>query len=138
MALKRKRYQGFSLIEVIISIAILAILVVAILSSMNFNFSHVLTMGRKTEAVQKAQAFLEAAYTSGIASIDSVATEMNCTYVSPGPLQASLYQSSQPNDVMFYAIEAKNSLDPESLDTVSVLVFYQSGSRFVTLSGQVP
>lgn len=67
--LKFKR-GGFTLIEIIISIAILAIIAVFFLSIFTNSFATIFTMGNKTGAAIENQNLLEAYY-SGTTTLDS-------------------------------------------------------------------
>lgn len=60
--------QGFSLIELVIAIALLAIVVVAFLGMFTFGFSTISTTGKKTVANYSAQSVIE----QSISDSDSV------------------------------------------------------------------
>ena len=131
--LKQNNKKGFTLIEIIVSIAIIGILAVALLSVFTSGYSTIFSMGRKTESSNEAQAFIERVYQEGIADINSIAIDFNSnTVVDSSQMNSGLYDQTEPDKVMFHNVNSSGD-QPK----VTVLVFYENGRRNVKVSALV-
>jgi prepilin-type N-terminal cleavage/methylation domain-containing protein len=54
--------NGFTLVEIVIAIAILGIILVPLIGVFTNGFTNVITMGNKTRAIAKAQAVIDYIY----------------------------------------------------------------------------
>ena len=61
-----KENKGFTLIEIILAMAILGIILVAFMGAFSGGFINIITMGNKSKAVAEAQAVIDFMYTEGI------------------------------------------------------------------------
>lgn len=111
------RNEGLSLIEVLISIALIGIMAVSFLAIFTNNFFAVFSMGRKTEAVAANQKVMELFYSgTEISVIDEIiANELPNTEYS-----------------------LTDGVGAEGTDLVVVTTFYNNGNRNVKLSAYVP
>ncbi len=131
---KKNRIKGFTLVEIIVSIAIIGIIVVPFLTLFTGSFSAIFSMGRKTEASNEAQAFIENVYQKGVGEVANIALTFNSTEENdPTKMNSTLYDSSGLNKQIFHNVDTSGS-HPK----VTVMVFYQSGNRSVKLSALVP
>jgi len=132
--LKKNRIEGFTLIEIIVSIAIIGIMVVSFLTIFTNSFSTIFSMGHKTESVNEAQAFIETVYQEGLDDIDVIASTFNSTKEDVVTnMNSSLYDPSGSNKQIFHNVDTSGTHDK-----VTVMVFYQNGNRHVKLSALVP
>jgi prepilin-type N-terminal cleavage/methylation domain-containing protein len=118
----KQRKSGLTLVEVIISLAILGIIAMAILQTFTFGFESIFSMGRKTKATQVAQEYMDLCYAS--TSFDT--GSFNIIIATPPPVG--------------YIIDATNSsaTGPVSgLFTVKITVIYNQ-NRSVALTALVP
>lgn len=131
---KKDAIRGFTLIEVIISLAILGIIAVSFLTLFTSSFSTIFSMGHKTDAANEAQAFIETVYLEGIGEIDSVAIKFNSTLeTNPSNFNSTLYDTTGPNKQVFHNVDSTGTYPK-----VTVMILYQNGSRQVMLSALVP
>ncbi len=132
--LNKKRKRAFTLVEIIISMAIIGIIVVPFLAMFTSSFSTIFSMGHKTEASNEAQAFIESVYNGGISEITNVALAFNSTEENdPANMNNTLYDPSGLNKQIYHNVDTSGT-QPK----VTVMVFYQNGSRLVKLSALVP
>lgn len=76
--------EGFTLIELIVSIAILAIIIIAFMPLFSFSFVNTFRSGNQSEAVYQNQSLLEESY-SGAEAVEGVtSTEL------PQPLEINI------------------------------------------------
>lgn len=130
-----KKHQGLTLVELIIAIAILTIIVLAFLNALSGGFINIISNGNKTRALSEAQSIID--------YMDAKGTDVESTLVGAFPkikakvdianLLSSPYDSSKP---IYYAVEDV-TVDSLTLDKVTVIVYYQNGSRYVTLSAML-
>lgn len=121
MRLKHKK-SGLTLVEVIISLAILGIIAMAILNTFTFGFESIFSMGRKTKATQIAQEYMDLCYAS--TSFDTVSFN---TIIANPPAAG-------------HSIDTLNSSatgPANGLFTVTITVIY-SQNRSVSLTALVP
>ncbi len=79
-----KNRRGFTLIELIVSIAILAIIIIAFMPLFSFSFVNTFRSGNQSEAVYQNQSLLEESY-SGAEEVEGViSTEL------PQPLEINI------------------------------------------------
>lgn len=120
MRLKSNK-SGLTLIEVIISMAILGIIAVAILNTFTFGYDNIFAMGRKTKATQIAQQYMDLCY---------VDTNLVANF---GTIKAATPPAG-------YSIDATNSTisgPVNGLYTVKFTVIYRQ-NRSVSLTALIP
>jgi prepilin-type N-terminal cleavage/methylation domain-containing protein len=126
--------KGFTLIEIIIAIVILGIILIPLIGVFTKGFTHIMAMGNKTRAIAKAEAVIDYIYAEGtyepsiltsVFAIDSMVNE---------ELEKSPYNPTKP---IYYSVDDYN-INGELFKKVTVLVFYQNGNRYITLSALVP
>lgn len=126
--------KGFTLVELILSIAIISIILVSILALYTGGISNIFMMGRKTEATNTAQGFIEAVYSQGTVNLVAIATQYGSTSeLSYANMNASLYNAANPGNVVFHNLDTSGANAK-----LTVIVFYDNGSRFVKLSTLLP
>lgn len=119
----KKNTAGLTLIEVIVSLAILGIIIIAILNTFTFGFDTIFSMGRKTKAAQIAQQYMDECYNSYPFNTTAFNTVINT-----------------PTSVTGYIIDTANSTisgPTNQLYTVKITVIYPK-NRSVSLTALVP
>lgn len=130
----KKNSTGFTIIEVIVSMAILGLIAISLLALFTNGYSTIFSMGRKTEASNEAQAFIEAVYEEGVDAISSIAIRFNSTEVANyADMNPSLYDTSGTSEQTYHNLDTTGT-HPK----ITVMVFYQNGSKNVKLSALVP
>lgn len=130
---KRVRLNaGFTLIETVVSIALIAIVVVSFLTLFSNNFDAIFSMGRKTVANKIAEECLSQYYSGGtITDLDSYNAAIQEKYGD----QYTVNIESSIENYSDNLIGDGNSLP---LKSVTVTVSYRNGTRSVQLVGLVP
>lgn len=127
--MKTKSKKGMTLIEVIIAIAILGIIAVSLLGAFLQGFSTIFSMGNKTRAMSTAQELVDMACDSGddsvLGSISTKATD-----------DTSFYRYDEGTKHKYRVLT--QTINGTIYDRVTVIVFYQRGKRYVTLTSLIP
>lgn len=127
--MKRKSKKGMTLLEILISIAILGIIAVALLGAFVQGFSTIISMGNKTRAMSIGQELIDMACDSGDASVlASKSTEASD--------DESFYRYDEGKDHKYRV--SIQTIGGISYDRVTVIVFYQRGKRHVILTSLIP
>ncbi|HBV97079.1 MAG: hypothetical protein JL50_12640 [Peptococcaceae bacterium BICA1-7] len=114
--------KGFTLVELLVSMAVLAILVVAFVNFFGWSITSIFESGQKTkDAVAKADTKLQQLYYS----MDDY--ESDSEYVSPGSVLT--YKGRELN----FCVEEATYLDVAGYK-VTVVVFYDNGERYVSMT----
>jgi prepilin-type N-terminal cleavage/methylation domain-containing protein len=134
-----KQNKGFTLIEIILAMAILGIILVAFMGAFSGGFINIITMGNKSKAVAEAQAVIDFMYTEGIDEAVLTSTFDIEGEISYSALETSPYNPAKP---IYYGVESETiGTTPPDIVTaqkVKVLVYYQNGKQFVTLTALIP
>ena len=133
-----KNREGLTLMEVIISLAILGIITVSIITIFSNSFSNVFSMGNRSKALAEASRKMEILYTipveeRNIDTLKDALVDATTVYVEG---EAALYQSTSDNIVRFMITPQTLLQDHDEENTgfaVTIVVFYQDGGRRVTL-----
>lgn len=124
-----KTKHGFTLIETVLAVALVAIVVASFLGMFTFGYDTVFSMGRETVATRIAEECL-GLYYSQYSSATMTA--------EPSSINSSIavIASGKPG----YTIEPRVITDNHTngLDLVTVVVKYRNGTRSVTLSALIP
>lgn len=134
-----KDKKGFTLVEVIIAMAILGIITISIITVFSSSFSNIFSMGNRSKAIAVASQKLEVLYTIPISMRDS--TTIKNTLLDDETIfvegdETLLYQQSDKNLTRF-KIQPKKLMDYNGEKIgyeITIVVFYQNGQRHVTLN----
>lgn len=132
---KRNNSQGFTLIEVLISMVILGIVIFAFLNLFGTSFANIFSMGGKDGAMAQASDLMDQLYDKqGREGLD----ESKIEEVFSGWSEANLDDNFTPNnqDNIEVNITKKSLFDNNGNDgyKVNVTVSYQGGERNVSLT----
>ena len=123
-----KRKKGFTLVELVVSIALLGMLAVVFLTMFSNGYINIIASGNRTRAVKVAETLLDKASKS--ANPDTINGE------STESTLADLYTRAGTEQSRYYhKTVTKNGTNYEEL---TVVVFYQSGERYITLTSLIP
>ena len=126
--------QGMTLIELILAIAILAILVVGFLSMFTFAYTNILSAGARSEEILEVQSIID---------------DMNSrVFNNPGEIEAYLISKGYNNSGSMTSIETMNGSNSVNFyvnntlqtkaDTdgyeVTILGFFRQGKNFVKIT----
>lgn len=149
---KNRHNDGLTLIEIIIAIAILAILVVSILGIFSGSFATIISMGNRTTALYEAQSIFNSfeSKISNPATVDAINVELN-SYVTVNSSDAELALTEDEfiaefNDkrIRFYANTDVATLSiggiQKAIDgfTLNIKVFYRNGTRNTVFTAFIP
>ncbi len=134
--------KGFTLLEVIISLAILGIIVVAILGLFTSDLRLIFFAGHKSEANIEAQAILDKIYEETVSkNLSSLSSEIDSIFTDMGLDSQYEKVTSQANfDAVFsgkrirYYLSTETLLSGSTIPVVSLRVYYNDGERFVTIT----
>lgn len=140
--------NGFTLIEIIVSFAIIGIIAVTFISTFTSGIQSIFIMGQKTSAVNDAQAFLEAVYEDYNVDIGDTDSNIYKLSASRADLDVSresdlstfntgLYNPNNPNNKLFYIVEDV-TINGKVFRKISVLMFYHNGKELIKLSSIIP
>lgn len=126
--------KGFTLLEIVVSIAIFGIMVATFLSMFSSNFSNICLMGNKSKAVEKAQGFIEKAWearSSDIFSRDDFKSKINeCSCID----DIRIYGGKEAN----FFKKDNCPINGKEYEKLTVAVFYQNGKKSVVISSLIP
>lgn len=128
-----KLKKGMTLVEIIVAIAVLAIVALVLLSIFTGAFSSILSMGKKTSAVARAQVIIDKVYETSPSTIASIQTQVETLGADADPFG----DPSITGDEIRYTVSTK-SIDGKNMTELTILVFYQNGDRHITLSALIP
>lgn len=120
----KKNTAGLTLIEVIISLAVLGIIIIAILNTLSFGYDTIFSMGRKTKAMQIAQGYIDMCYNTNQFTTSIFTT--NIISITP----ETGYSIDAANTNAAYDSQTK-------LYNVKVTILYRQ-NRSVSLTALVP
>lgn len=134
------RKKGMTLIEVVISIAILGIIAASFLTMFSNGFSNIFIAGNRTRALAKAQEIIDKAYSvretgaydTKLSGISSSSTLSNIYNYEAG--KTSKY-NLKDHPVSY---EADGTFKNDTYKELTVVVFYQRGKRYVVLRSLLP
>lgn len=130
--------EGLTLMEVIISLAILGIITVSIITIFSNSYSNIFSLGNRSKALAEASRRIEILYTipveaRNVATLKDALVDATTIYVED---EAALYHTTSENITRFM-INPKtlllNHIEENTGFKVTIVVFYQDGGRWVTL-----
>lgn len=139
------RKHGLTLIEIVISLAILSIIMVAFLSLFSNGFITIITMGNKSRASVEAQEIVdriysEASFTDKTELIQSVTNIVNSIDTNYEDYSSKIANFDEPNtnskNIRFYVSDPQAMLI-NNVYTVTVRVYYFNFQRYVTISSPI-
>ena len=146
---KYKNENGFTLIEVIVTIALVAILGTILFLLFTNSFSSILFSGQKDEAITEASNILDALYSvqpiesnNNISDIESAIDSHLSTLLSSevysrlSSVDCSNLKVSANSNVIRYCIDNQNEDGTLMTDgfNIEVIVFYLNGNKHVSLT----
>lgn len=132
---KQHKSKGVTLLEIVISIAILGMMGVIFINMFGNSFCNVLLMGNKSKAVEKAQGFIEKAW------------ESRSVNVSDGSIHAldGISKFTSSSDLLRYEFGCETKYCTKVVRVgginyykLSVAVFYKNGKKSVVISSLIP
>lgn len=116
--------KGFSLVEVLVALAILVILVAAFTNFFSWNIISIIDNGQKSQAVAEAEKKLEQLYYSMDNYVDDPEYVSNCNDILV----------KQPDRNCNFCVEEVTYIDGDVEGyNVTVVVFYKNGERHVDI-----
>lgn len=129
---KNKKSSGLTLIEIIIAMAMLGVILVAYLSVFTSGYVRIINMGNKTAAMTAAQEIVDSNSYSGLVSYADYDAMIAAPYDSVNDINGRYCTTS---GVLTPDLA---DLSPGSYDTITVMIFYQNGKDFITLTALAP
>ncbi|MCR3921438.1 MAG: prepilin-type N-terminal cleavage/methylation domain-containing protein [Firmicutes bacterium] len=115
--------KGFTLVEVLVAMVILAIITVSFINAFSSGYIQIVSMGNKTSAMKHAQEIIDTIYNNGAAASASVVDYSDLHLFSGNSAQYG-----------FSTVNVAGRLN----NKVTVVVFYNGGQKHVTLSTIIP
>lgn len=116
--------MGFTLIEVIVSLAILSIVAISLLSIFTSSFSIISSMGRKTKAMAEAQQVMDTVYKSGSITSSSIQDIIN--------------NETDKANIAFSLIDSFQVTTGINMHKVTITVYYDNRTKTVSLESLIP
>lgn len=130
---KIQNSKGLTLIEVLVSVALLTLISIILLTIFSGAYSSIFSMGRKTSAVAVAQSVIDQVYESGNATTAYIqgldGSPENVSFSDP-------YDPETDSSIRFDVNPIV--IDGENFNQLDVMVFYQNGERSVVLTALIP
>jgi len=127
-----RKKEGFTLVEVIITILLIAVVSTILLYLFTDSFKNIVHSGQKDEAISRNSNILDVIYsiekTESITDITTNVTISDLNYVD-----CSNLKNSTNSNISRYCIETVNNSDGDLVGfNVQVITFYLNGERSVT------
>jgi len=127
-----RKKEGFTLVEVIITILLIAVVSTILLYLFTDSFKNIVHSGQKDEAISRNSNILDVIYsiekTESITDITTNVTISDLNYVD-----CSNLKNSTNSNISRYCIEIVNNSDGDLVGfNVQVITFYLNGERSVT------
>lgn len=122
-----KNKKGFTLVEIIITIALLGITLIVILGLFSNNIQHIFSSGKKDEAIAEASNVMDKIYSIDPGSESEIADALDITKVNCN----QLYNNTNANISRYCLDKLSDGFK------VTVVVYYLNGKRNVSLTSFV-
>ena len=132
----KKSQSGFTLIEIVASLALLGIIAAAFLSIISFGIDGVFTMGRKSVASEVAEKCINAYYE--VADSDTTAGHYDNSNTTQNSAVAAKINTIRSENPLYSITNTVTGPSAENLYTVTVVVTYRHSTRSVTLNAIIP
>lgn len=131
-----RKNKGFSLIEVIIAMAILGIILIAFLSTFSFGFIQIYSMGHKSQAVAEAQRIMDEIYYYGDQALVSGTAVIDGAYVAPDTniLYATPLDGASLLDKNRIYFSAPQTAGDKKITEATVVTYYRDWKERVELT----
>lgn len=147
---KKNKRHGFTLIEIIISLAILSIVILSILGAFTNGFSYIMNMGRRTKAIEQAKKVVDTIILRESTEMDflyniktdndfktSFIDEINSGLVDGVTITnivANISDLTSPDNTKQATFDIVNN----KLYKVTITVQYNKGTKTITLTSLIP
>jgi prepilin-type N-terminal cleavage/methylation domain-containing protein len=131
-----KSNKGFTLVELIVSMAILSIIIVAFLSMFNFSFLTIVNSGKRTDAAFNAQTIIDDLYAQS--SLDDVSDVRNyLTSKGYNEVVNLVDVETYTSNAVNYNLSDTSVLSVNGA-SVTVVVFFNNNKNNVRVSAFIP
>ncbi|MCK8058900.1 MULTISPECIES: prepilin-type N-terminal cleavage/methylation domain-containing protein [unclassified Fusibacter] len=127
------KIKGFTLIELIVAIAILSIIIVSFLTLFSFSFTNMINEGHRTDATHITQTITDSLFATTFTSESGIESYLSSKGYGSESGDVSLYESKPIN---FNVMES--TLLTVTGCNVDIAVFYNDNNDFVTFTVFVP
>lgn len=151
----RSKNTGMTLVEIIIALAILGIITVSFLGMFSSSIMSIFAMGENSKSVVVAQAIIDQLYQGADRSSLTYDPDNPKGYISSlsiTELDGISYKVYKFKDNSFYSFDETDDDNAEirfqveesdlnygtNVKTITVLVFYQNGNRYIELVSPLP
>ena len=141
-----KDKRGLTLLEIILSLALLGIIVVGFLAVFSGGFITIISMGNKTRAGVEAQTIVDRVYSEAVFATTAELrdeVELIAQEVAPGSwvdYTDDLADFNEPNTTQTrvrFTVTTEQLLVQSAVPVLTVQVFYQNFSQSVTISSPI-
>lgn len=129
--------KGLTLVELLISMAILGIILVAFLSYFGFSFGNIVGAGGRTQAAHQAQSVVEAMYSKSFSGSSDIVTFLNAEGHNKVDNIANITVQSGSNPIN-YNISSQQTINGTPGYVVTVVAFYDRGKGNISLTAFIP
>jgi prepilin-type N-terminal cleavage/methylation domain-containing protein len=127
--------KGFTLVELIMAMAILGIIAISFLHLFTSSTISLHNAGNLSKATAEAQSFLDKTYTDGIVYMETLDAADNT--ISKVLTASALKGAFVVGEKARYLVESV-TISGKVIPKITVLLFYDSGKRSVVLSTLIP
>lgn len=130
-----KKSKGFTLVELILAMAILGIIAISFLYLFTSSTVSLHNAGNLSKATADAQSIMDKTYTDGIVYIETL--DAADTTISKVLTAGALKNAYVSGEKVRYFIESV-TISGKVVPKITMLLFYDSGKRSVVLSSLIP
>ncbi len=137
-----RNQRGLTLIEIIVSMAILGIILVVILGVFSLGFSNIAFSGQKSKELMNVQSIVDDLNAQDFMTTSSHPAQYYIVNYLTGKIYNSVSDLSQitvnaGNDVNFY-VSPQETIAGTAGNSVTIVAFTQNGKRYAQLSTFLP
>lgn len=139
--------KGFTLIELIISLAVLMIILVAFISMFTNGFITVITMGNKSKATMEGQEIIDRVYVeSDITNEDSLQNSISTIldeeglsgqYVDYTDNITNFNEPNNTNDKMRFYVSKEDLMNTNDVFIINLKIYYQDFTKEINISSPI-